>query len=179
MSAHMQGRCSEPPPPSFMNQVLEQDRRVRDRGREPWEAPRCVLVAADDLFVVEHPAVWLHALHIQFVSSLSDYEDRLAYPVGYHDNFVFHLSNWAFLFVTDTVVELDAQLVGMEAVVRVQYCGGGLLMKGALWECAPCKPQAPGPQCWNSLGSSLGAGAGFSPATDLCLSVTPAWCPQA
>ena len=83
-----------PPPPVTLGAELES---LEIEDREPWEAPRCVLLIDDTLFLINRPGLWLDSLHIQAVTGKSS-DPRLVI-VAY----------WGSLFLTNSVLQGDAQ----------------------------------------------------------------------
>lgn len=129
----MQGRCDEGPPPSF---TVDFEERLSGPG-EPWQAPRCVLVASEPMFVVDHPALWVDSLHIHVVDE--EIPDDGAFDYSYRvPTFVFHLSGWALVYVTNTAItdlrDAYETTYGAAALVTVHFCGGGIYMKGVRLE---------------------------------------------
>lgn len=99
----MQGKCSTLPPPATLGAELKS---LAIEDPEPWEAPRCVLLTDDTLFIVSRPGLWLDALHIQVVASKLESPKLLS--VWY----------WGSLFLTNSVVQGDSQAdpIGLQVI---------------------------------------------------------------
>lgn len=63
---------------------------------ELWEAPRCVLLTDDTLFLVSRPGLWLDALHVQVVAG------------GNGSPTMISVMYWGSLFLTNSIVQGDA-----------------------------------------------------------------------
>ena len=107
-----QGKCTTPPTGSLAPSALA----LGIVEEEPWQAPRCVIVTSDDLFIVDRSRLWIDALHIQVVDGT-----RIPIPIK--------LQSWGVAYVTNTVVQGDraSNAVGVEAF----RSGGGLYAEGA------------------------------------------------
>ena len=123
----LQGNCTAAPTGSIAATL----RALNIDYQEPWIAPRCVLVIADPLFLIDRSRLWLDSVHIQMISgSLVLSRNRV----------VLLSRDWGHAYVTNTVVQSDrsSTAIGVEAYRNPGgvYCEGMLTSECPLYaEC--------------------------------------------
>lgn len=113
---HAQGRCTDPPPASLGGAAAA--RAFASVGEEPWVAPRCVLITASRLFLVDRPGLWLDSLHIKIPYDADEDTDPVALIA----------QDGGSAYVSKCVVQSDgyANAIGLWA-----YRSPGLYVRGA------------------------------------------------
>lgn len=108
----------EAPGPTFAPEALG----LGPRADEPWRAPRCVVVTAVDLLIVERSRLWVDSLHIQIVN-----RGRFSNPVPMWTVYIGQT------FVSNTVVQgngkNDDDSEG--TCVNLQESAAGIFARGA------------------------------------------------
>ena len=69
-SSLLQGFCLEPPTGS-MASILE-DLDIGNIQKEPWRAPRCVVLTSETPFIVDRSRLWLDSLHVQMLEGSTE-----------------------------------------------------------------------------------------------------------
>lgn len=82
---------------------------------EPWRAPRCILIANQQVFFVDRSRLWIDSLHIKFVDA--GWNPRGVDTVAY-----------GHAYMTNTVVEADQLSQGR--AIYAQTGDGGVYAEG-------------------------------------------------
>lgn len=109
----VQGKCTTPPTGPLTPSELP----LGISDQEPWQAPRCVIVISDPLYMIDRSRLWIDALHIQ-VTNGSD----TTYGI-------IRLRELGVAYVTNTVVQGDRASKKTGVVAYKNW--GGLYAEGA------------------------------------------------
>lgn len=111
----MQGFCLEAPNGDIASEIEELD--IGPVRKEPWQAPRCVLLSSETLFVVDSSRVWLDSLHVQMLDGSMDVIQS-----------AFRTRRAGHMYVTNCVAQGER---GTAAVaVDTEFCVGGVYVQG-------------------------------------------------
>eukprot|EP00892_Ulva_mutabilis_P005912 jgi/Ulvmu1/3693/UM017_0110.1 len=115
----IRGKCTTPPTGPFAAAALE----LEIEDEEPWSSPRCVIITADKLFIVDRSRLWLDSLHIQLMNPRSS-RSRVI-PAG------IWMLRWGNAYITNTVVQgkRASDSIGIEAFSS----GGGVYAQGCVF----------------------------------------------
>jgi len=114
----LQGICGHAPGPPFAAAALG----LGPDADEAWQAPRCVVVTDDDLFIVDRSRLWVDSLHIQIVN-----RDPFSNPVPLWTAYIGQT------FVSNVVVQGNGKddEDSQGTCVDVQESAAGIFARGA------------------------------------------------
>ena len=107
----MQGKCVAPPDAEIASAIAD----LELNAPEPWHAPRCILLASEQVFFVDRSRLWIDSLHIQFIEADTT-------PRG------IDIKNYGHAYVTNTVVQGDRK--SKASAVFVLAGIGGIYAEG-------------------------------------------------